>query len=264
MLTRNRIILLTALCVSSFFLYVVYKKPTPDFVQPEPLQVTLPAEVSLPVEDVVLPKPNCEDYDQSLAELVDYQPTPKEPFFQAPCPISRDLQKDITSRMQIIGFGAEQENRPWLSIAKRMEDKIPLEEFKKNIRNFIIIILKLQMPNNFHLFGASEAGDLMAFARHAICDEVAVAHHHIKGGIFPMIGQDYVEHAFEISKEDRVLFETLYRSCRMTAANAYRYAPGRFTRVAFYPEAADWNAILTALKIDSKRPNEVVCTYKGK
>jgi hypothetical protein len=215
-------------------------------------------------EETALPKPNSDDYDQTLAELVDYTPTPTEPFFHAPCPIAQSIQKDMVSRSHVIAFSNDPNNRQWSGITKRMEEKASLDVFKKNIRDFIIVILKLQMPNNFHLFGASEAGDLMAFARHAICDEVAIAHHHIKGGIDPVIGQDYVEHAFDVSKQDRVLFEVLYRSCRMTASNAYRYAPGLFTRVSFHPTEADWNMILTALKLDPKRPNEVVCTYKSK
>jgi hypothetical protein len=261
MLNKSKLILLAVFAVSLFLLYVFYSRP-PKVLQPEPQVLIWP----MPHDDdeAPLPKPNSDNYDQTLAELVEYRAAPEEPFFNAPCPISQSLQKDMVDRGHVIAFGADSNNRQWSGVTKRMEEKIPLDVFKKKIRDFIIVILKLQMPNNFHLFGASEAGDLMVFARHAICDEVAIAHHHIKGGIDPVIGQDYVEHAFDVSKQDRVLFEVMYRSCRMTASNAYRYTPGLFTRVSFHPTAADWNMILAALKIDAKRPNEVVCTYKSK
>ncbi len=213
----------------------------------------------------LLSLPGDGDYDKNLAKLVDYQPEPTAPYFHAPCPVSGKIRKDIVSRFQLIGFENERNKRQWQHILETMNDKRDIESFKKNVRNFILVLLKIQTEGSHHLFGAAEGGDLAAYARVAICDEVAIAHHHIKDGIDPNIGQDYIDNPnLDISKQDRILFETLYRSCRMTISNAFRYTPCALTRVSFYPTEQDWSLILYALKIDKKRPNEIVCTYKSR
>lgn len=222
------------------------------------------------LEDVLASDPPCPfsldgEYDKSSAELVPYQAEVSDPYFYAPCPISSSLQKDIISRFQLIGFEDEKGKRQWQDILQNMNNSRDIDSFKKKIRDFIIILIKLQMEGSSRLFGAAGSGDLIAFARVAICDEVAIAHHHIKGGIDPVIGQDYLDNPMlEVSKQDRVLFETLYRSCRMTISNAFRYTPCALTRVSFYPTDVDWNVILHALKINAKQPNEVICTYKNR
>jgi len=222
------------------------------------------------LEDVLASDPPCPfsldgEYDKDVAELVPYQTEVSDPYFYAPCPISRGLEKDIISRFQLIGFEDEKGKRQWQDILQNMNNNRDIDSFKKKIRDFIIILIKLQMEGSSRLFGAAGSGDLIAFARVAICDEVAIAHHHIKGGVDPAIGQDYLDNpVLEVSKQDRVLFETLYRSCRMTISNAFRYVPCALTRVSFYPTDSDWNVILRALKINAKQPNEVICTYKNR
>lgn len=222
------------------------------------------------LDDVLKSDPPCPfpldgEYDKSAAELVPYQEGANDPFFYAPCPISQNVQKDIISRFQLIGFEDEKGKRQWQDILQNMNNNRDIETFKKTIRDFIIVLIKLQMEGSSRLFGAVGSGDLIAFTRVAICDEVAIAHHHIKGGIDPVIGQDYLDNPnLEVSKQDRVLFETLYRSCRMTISNAFRYTPCALTRVSFYPTEQDWQAILHALKVNTKKPNEVICTYKNR
>lgn len=212
----------------------------------------------------LLALPSDSEYDKSLANLVDYQPEPTAPCFHAPCPVSGAIRKDILSRSELIGFENERGKRQWQHIVDTMNDKRDIESFKKNVRDFILVLLKTQTEGSQHLFGAAEGGDLAAYTRVAICDEVAIAHHHIKDGIDPHIGQDYIDNPnLDINKQDRILFETLYRSCRMTISNAFRYTPCPLTRVSFYPTEQDWSLILSALKIDKKRPNEIVCTYKS-
>lgn len=222
------------------------------------------------LEDVLAGDPPCilpldGEYDKSAAELVPYQTEAGDPYFYAPCPISRGLEKDIISRFKLIGFEGEKDKRQWQDILQNMNNNRDIDSFKKKIRDFVITLIKLQMEGSSRIFGAAGSGDLIAFTRVAICDEVAIAHHHIKGGLDPVIGQDYLDNpVLELSKQDRVLFETLYRSCRMTISNAFRYSPCALTRVSFYPTDLDWNTILRALKIDAKKPNEVICTYKNR
>lgn len=222
------------------------------------------------LENALINDPPCPfsldgEYDKTSAELVAYQAESKDPFFHAPCPISKGLEKDITSRFQLIGFEGEKNKRQWQDIIQNMNNDRDIDSFKKKVRDFIIVLIKLQMEGSNRLFGAAGSGDLIAFTRVAICDEVAIAHHHIKGGIDPVIGQDYLDNpSLNISKQDRILFETLYRSCRMTISNAFRYTPCVLTRVSFYPSDQDWNLVLHALKINTKQPNEVICTYKNR
>jgi hypothetical protein len=222
------------------------------------------------LEDVLREDPPCSlpldgEYDKSAAELVPYQTEASDPYFYAPCPISRGLEKDIVSRFQLIGFEDEKDKRQWQDILQNMNNNRDIDSFKKKIRDFVVTLIKLQMDGSSRLFGAAGSGDLIAFTRVAICDEIAIAHHHIKGGLDPVIGQDYLDNpVLELSKQDRVLFETLYRSCRMTISNAFRYVPCALTRVSFYPTDVDWNTILRALKINAKQPNEVICTYKSR
>ena len=222
------------------------------------------------LDDILAGDPPCTlpldgEYDKNAAELVHYQAEIKDPYFYAPCPISRDLEKDIISRFKLIGFDDEKDKRQWQDILQNMNNNRDIDSFKKKIRDFIVTLIKLQMEGSSRLFGAAGSGDLLAFTRIAICDEVAIAHHHIKGGLDPVIGQDYLDNpVLELSKQDRVLFETLYRSCRMTISNAFRYVPCALTRVSFYPTDVDWNTILRALKINAKQPNEVICTYKSR
>jgi len=226
----------------------------------EPLQ---PLQEMIAEEDTLCPLPDG-DYDKTAAQLTAYQAQVKAPYFHAPCPISKKLEKDILSRFQLIGFNGEKNKRQWESILESMNGNRDIESFKKRIRDFIIVLIKLQMEGANRLLGAAGSGDLIAFTRVAICDEVAIAHHHIKGGIDPMIGQDYLDSpSLEITKQDRVLFETLYQSCRMTISNAFRYTPCTLTRVSFYPTKQNWGNILSALSIQEKKPNEVVCTYKN-
>ena len=97
----------------------------------------------------------------------------------------------------------------------------------------------------------------------AICDEIAIIHHHIKGGINPAIGGDYIKNQkLEISESDRDLFRTLYQSCRMGASNAFRYTPGLLTHITFEPTPEELLYIQKRLDVDPNRPNEVVCTYR--
>lgn len=215
-------------------------------------------------ESELLALPTDGDYDKTLAQLVDYQADPASPYFHAPCPVPGNIIKDIMSRFQLIGFENEPNKRQWQHILEIMNDQRGIDSFKKNIRDFIIVLLKIETEKSERLFGAVGGGDLAAYTRVAICDEIAIAHHHIKDGIDPNIGQDYLDNPnLDISKEDRILFETLYRSCRMTISNAFRYTPCTLTRVSFYPTEQDWSLIQHSLKIDKKRPNEIVCTYKG-
>lgn len=222
----------------------------------EPLSPPHKANLPLPSQPPVSP-------DQAL--LVDYQATPQEPYFHGPCPITSSLQEDIRQRNLPLGFNNEKDKRQWQILSQSLEAPCSLETFKKRLKDFVLVLVKLQHPQNHRLMGNSERGDLMAYTRVAICDEIAILHHHLKGGIDPAIGQDYSENTtLTPSKQERVLFEVFYRSCHLTTANAFRFGSVLFTRAAFYPEKQDWNLILKTLDIDPQRPNEAVCTYKNR
>jgi hypothetical protein len=201
----------------------------------------------------------------SNAEVVEYQATPKEPFFNAPCPISSELEKDITTRIMPISFESEKNKRSWASIVEVIEGERTWPQIKAKLRELVMALIKLQGENINKLKGVSEAGDLHELTKTAICDEIALVHHRVKGGLDPLLGQDFTDHqTLELEKHDRVLLEVMYRSCRMACSNAFRYGQSSYTRVAFEPVPADWPPILKGLEIDSHKPNEMVCTFKPK
>ena len=217
------------------------------------------------INNAPLPLPAQQALTTDQASLVEYQVSPQDPYFHGPCPIDSAILNDIRQRTLPIGFENEKGTRQWESISKNLEEKRSIDSFKKNLRDFLLVLIKLQHPQSYRLMGNSEGGDMIAYARVAICDEIAIAHHHIKGGIDPSIGQDYCENNNLVpSKQDRILFETFYRSCRLTASNAFRFGPVLLTRSAFYPSKQDLSLILKALDLDPKRPNEAVCTYKNR
>ncbi len=210
----------------------------------------------------ILPLPSQENFSTENNLLVDYQENPQEPYFNGPCPISDKIQKDIYNRCLPIGFDNESNKRQWQSIIEALEEKNTIEKFKQKLREFVLVLIKLEHPQAYKLLGLSERGDILACSRVAICDEIAILHHHVKDGIDSVIDEISNKSPTLIPlKHDRSLFEVFYRSCRMTTINAFRF-DGLFTRSAFYPSSQDWNLILKALDVDPKRPNESVCTYK--
>lgn len=203
--------------------------------------------------------------DVGGATIVKFQDFPAKPLFNAPCPVSKNIQAEIVERTLPISFKKSKGHRKWSDIIDVIEKQKSLTAINEKLRDLIIVLIKLEMPNIFHLFGTSEAGDLTEMTRTAICDEVALAHHRIKYGIDPALGQDFNEQQdIELTKRERIFFETMYRACRMCASNAFRHAQAPYTRVAFLPGDDEWKVIKKALDIDEKRPYEVVCTYKPK
>ena len=155
------------------------------------------------------------------------------------CPIPFNIENDILTRSRLIGFSTDKSSHPeWRQ----------WEDIKKKLHNFLISLEKADSPDT-HL-GASGGGDVDQFTRLAICDEIAIVHQQIKNGIDPTI--DYEDDGIpkiEISEQDRNLLKTIYRSCKMTCANAHRYTPGLLTRVTFSPSESDLKAIYAALNV---------------
>jgi hypothetical protein len=211
----------------------------------------------------ILPLPSQENFSTEQNLLVEYQEDPQDPYFHGPCPISPKIQKEIYHRCLPIGFENEPNKRQWQSIIESLEEKNTIGSFKQNLREFVLVLIKLEHPHAYQLLGLSERGDLLAYTRVAICDEIAILHHHVKDGIDSVIDEISNKNPTLIPlKHDRSLFEVFYRSCRMTTINSFRFDSSLFTRSAFYPSSQDWNLILKALEVDPKRPNEGVCTYK--
>ena len=174
------------------------------------------------------------------------------------CPIPFNIENDILTRSRLIGFSSDKSSHPewrqWEEIKNYEKQPRTIEDIKKKLHNFLISLEKADSPNT-HL-GASGSGDLDQFTRLAICDEIAIVHQQIKNGIDPTI--DYEDDGIpkiEISDQDRDLLKTIYRSCKMTCANAHRYTPGLLTRVTFSPSKEDLKKINCALE-EPKHSNE--------
>jgi hypothetical protein len=199
------------------------------------------------------------------AVVVEYSESPKAPLFNAPCPIDPRVEKEVLIRTLPLGFNKEADKRNWADIVAVIEGDRSLLNIKQKLRDFLVLYMKLQSPHINKLLGTSESVDLLEFTKTAICDEVALAHHRIKNGIDPLLGADFTNHqTLEPQKPDRILFETMYKSCRMASSNSFRYPQGGFTRVSFAPSESDWVAIKKAFELDEKGPSEIVCTYKPK
>lgn len=79
----------------------------------------------------------------------------------------------------------------------------------------------------------------------------------IKNGIDSTI--DYEDDdipKIEVSDQDRDLLKTIYRSCKMTCANAHRYTPGLLTRVIFSPSEEDLQVIYISLGIEPEHQSK--------
>lgn len=244
----------------SVVLYSFFKKEkTPDTAEITPVQE---AVQDAKIHKAPPPKPGLD-----LGELTigTYQENPTEPAFNAPCPIDQALQAEVMVRSLPVGFNGERDCRAWSSVVDVIESNRSFSSIKQKIRDFVLMLMKLQSPQIFHLMGTSESVDLEHLTRTAICDEVALAHHRVKFGLDPALGSDFNEkQTLEVSKQDRILMEVLYRSCKMASSNAFRYTHGPLTRVEFYPEDAEWGMIKKALDLDEKRANESVCTFQPK
>lgn len=251
-MNRSRIILLLILPISlCFFLTWSLIKERDKFAD------------LLKLNSEELATPDQENFAIENNLLVDYQEQPQEPYLHGPCPINSKIQKEIYKRCLPIGFEDELNKRQWKSIIESIEQEKSIDIFKQNLKSFILTLIKLQHPQAHQFMGVSERVDLLAFTRIAICDEIAILHFHVKEGIDPNIDEVYSKNSSIIlPKQERTLFETFYKSCRMTATNSYRFDSSLFIRAAFYPTSQDWNLILKSLSIDPKRPNETVCTYK--
>ena len=122
-------------------------------------------ELTKKLRSSALAKSNTEVGD---ATIIKYQESPAQPLFNAPCPISERIQSEIVQRSLPISFKKEKNYRQWLGIVKSIEDPRPLTAINEKIRSLIIVLIKLEAPNVFHLFGTSEAGDLAEMTRIAI------------------------------------------------------------------------------------------------
>jgi hypothetical protein len=234
-------------------------------VRRQPVLSLSPAPFSESIIKPATDKPEDIYYNRENVELSDYEDHPKNPSANGPCPVNQAVLSDIYERTKSIGFNGENDKRLWADILKRIETPTPLSTFKTRLRQFIILLEKLQMENTHFLFGLSESVDLKAATRIAICDEIALIHYHIKGGIDPAIDNaEYLDtQKLEISREDRILFEVMYRACRMTTFDAHRQQ-GPFTRAAYFPTEDEKALIHAALNIKTDQPNEMICTYTSR
>lgn len=160
--------------------------------------------------------------------------------------------KEAQKRYKDIGFQGEKTLRPFETITKRLSNS--QESFQiwyKNLKNFLVLYADLSDPSKgIKGMGVSEAVDLLDQIKYAICDEVAQIHFMVKDGLDPMIGQEWPDsHNVEVTKEERIILEILYRSCRMTAEHAMRQTNGLFARVTFAPTPEDWAAVKTYFDI---------------
>lgn len=209
--------------------------------------------------------PKIVNYDHSAGELVTFETVPESPKFNGPCPVSQGLVNNIHLRSTLMGFnkGQEPDKRQWHDIVESFDQPRTLDGIKKKLRNFLVTYQKFALASASQVFGETDIQDLSQQMKIAICDEVAIIHHHIKGGINPAIGGDYIKNQkLEISELDRDLFRTIYQSCRMGASNSFRYTPGLLTHITFEPTPEELLYIQKRLDVDPNRPNEVVCTYR--
>jgi hypothetical protein len=133
----------------------------------------------------------------------------------------------------------------------------------KNLRDLLIAHYAFIHENSGLIFGLSGAGDYLAASKVCICEHIAMAHHHIKGGIDDRIDDNNAEtQTIEATPLQKEVLQRVYRSCKMTTSNAHRFEGAWYTRVAYMPTKDDETRINTLLSIDPHKKNEVICCYK--
>ncbi|MBI1954300.1 MAG: hypothetical protein HYS39_01690 [Proteobacteria bacterium] len=203
-------------------------------------------------------------YSTENEELVAFQSKLEPGHFYGPCPILPHVEEDLIKRLSPIIFDQPSSTqRSWeMILQERFYSNF--QELTQTLKEFLKTYYKLQVEGSSYLFGLSGSGDLLNYTRHAICDELVFIHHHIEGGIHPDL--DFVSEntsKIKIQDKERKALEAVYRSCKMTASNAHRYAI-TLTRVHYSPSQEDEKLINHIFDIDPKRPNEIICTYRDK
>lgn len=216
--------------------------------------------LAVPQETVILP---LLPEGQSM-ERITFEPNPVAPSMNSACPVDEHVVKDVARRNQDIGFLGEAGRRPWHDVEKRLlGGHASFEEWRHNIRHFLVLYTQLtskSVPSNM---GISEASDVLDDVKYALCDEIAIIHFLVEQGIDPTIGQEWEDTPkILVTKEERIILEILYRSCRMTAEHIIHQQAGRLARVTFAPTPEDWAAIQKAFDIDPRRGDEIICTYR--
>lgn len=202
-------------------------------------------------------------YSTESEELVAFQSKLKSGHFYGPCPILPSVGEDLIKRLSPIIFeqSSSLTQRSWeIILQERFYSNF--QELTQTLKEFLKTYYKLQTEGSSYFFGLSGSGDLINYTKHAICDELVFIHHHIEVGVHPDL--DFVSEntsKIKIQDKERKALEAVYRSCKMTASNAHRYAI-TLTRVHYNPSQEDEKLINHIFDIDPKRPNEIICTYK--
>lgn len=196
-------------------------------------------------------------------ERIPFEPNPSAPAMNSACPVEEHVVIEVAKRNRDIGFQKEAKLRPWHDIEKRLNGHASFEDWKHTIRKFLLLYTQLTnklVPSNL---GISEASDILDNVKYAICDEVAIIHFLVEKGIDAAIGQEWEDAPkITITKEERSLLDILYRSCRMTAEHIIHQQASRLARITFAPTDEDWAALQKAFDIDSRRGEEIICTYR--
>lgn len=195
--------------------------------------------------------------------LVPFQEHLDPDMFHGPCPLSQALERRIFNAIKSISFDNEKGKRSWEIIQKDNQSLLDMRTIMKDLRDLLVAHYSFMHENSGLIFGLSGAGDYLAAAKVCICDQIAMAHHHIQGGIDAAIDDNNTQtQIIEATPLQKETLQRVYRSCKMTTFNAHRFEGAWYTRVAYAPTKDDEVMINKLLSIDPHKKDEVICCYK--
>ncbi|MBX9976682.1 MAG: hypothetical protein K2X98_00330 [Alphaproteobacteria bacterium] len=215
-----------------------------------------------------------EEHDPSLSHsiglipdlglmLIPFQDYLDTDMLQGPCPLEPAMEMRIFNTIKSIGFDNEAGSRSWESIQKTIQSPTDIYAIMKNLRDLLVAHYSFMHENSGLVFGLSGAGDYLAASKVCLCDHIALAHYHIKGGIDERIDDNNADtQTIDATPLQKEVLRLVYRSCTMTTCNAHRFEGAWYTRVAYMPTKEDETRINTLLSIDPHKKDEVICCYK--